>query len=87
MTTAGKSPSGAGDLFTSAEWYDRTINWAARLAREIPVLIEMFGPPGEGGLLDAGCGPGHQARELATRGYRVIAADLGERAGAGGGGL
>lgn len=63
------------DIFESAEWYDRGINWAARLQREIPVLIEVFGPPGDGGLLDAGCGSGHQAIALAGRGYRVVGLD------------
>lgn len=65
-------------LFTSAEWYKRSINWVARLNREIPVLLDVFGPPGEGGILDAGCGTGHQARTLAERGYRVAAADASE---------
>jgi 2-polyprenyl-3-methyl-5-hydroxy-6-metoxy-1,4-benzoquinol methylase len=62
--------------FTSAEWYDRSIDWSARVAREIPVLIDIFGPPGGGGILDAGCGTGHQACALARSGYRVVAADI-----------
>ena len=66
------------DLFSRADWYDRSIDWSARLRREIPVLVEVFGPPGEGGILDAGCGTGHQACALAERGYRVVAADVGE---------
>lgn len=64
-----------GDLFRSARWYDRSINWGARLARELPVLAEVFGPPGAGGLIDAGCGTAHQAIALAKRGYRVTGAD------------
>ncbi|MCP4245501.1 MAG: methyltransferase domain-containing protein [bacterium] len=63
------------DLFTSARWYDRSVNWAARLRREIPVLQEVFGPPGSGGLLDAGCGTGRQAVALARTGYQVTGAD------------
>jgi len=67
------------DLFDSideAEWYDRSINWSARLERELPALIDVFGPPGNGGLVDAGCGTGRQALALAARGYRVVGADL-----------
>lgn len=66
-------------LFEAAQWYDRTINWSARIARELPVLTEVFGPPGDGGLVDAGCGPGHQARALAERGYRVVGTDFSEQ--------
>lgn len=65
----------ASDVFRQAEWYDRTIDWRARLMREIPVLTDVLGPPGEGGLLDAGCGTGRQACALAQRGYRVVGAD------------
>ncbi|MCH7840755.1 MAG: methyltransferase domain-containing protein [Planctomycetes bacterium] len=42
------------------------------------MLTEVFGPPESGGLLDAGCGPGHQAVALAKTGYRVIALDAEE---------
>ncbi|MCH7813768.1 MAG: methyltransferase domain-containing protein [Planctomycetes bacterium] len=63
------------DLFTSARWYDRSVNWAARLDREIPFLREVFGRPGTGGLLDAGCGTGRQAVALAQAGYQVTGAD------------
>ena len=62
--------------FDDAEWYDRTINWSARLSRELPVLVDVFGPPGgEKKLLDAGCGTGRQARALAEKGYRVVGID------------
>lgn len=61
---------------TDAEWYDRSINWSARLSREIPVLTKVFGPPGSGRILDAGCGTGHQALALAERGYSVVGADI-----------
>ena len=63
-------------MFRSAAWYDRTINWEARLGREIPVLCDVFGPPGDGGIIDAGCGPGRQACAMAERGYRVIGVDV-----------
>jgi 2-polyprenyl-3-methyl-5-hydroxy-6-metoxy-1,4-benzoquinol methylase len=61
-----------------ARWYDRSIDWSARLSREIPVLSEVFGPPTAGGLLDAGCGTGHQASAMARLGYRVVGADASE---------
>jgi SAM-dependent methyltransferase len=66
------------ELFGRAKWYDRTIDWPSRLAREIPVLADVFGPPGDGGILDAGCGTGRQACALAERGYRVTGADISE---------
>jgi glycine/sarcosine N-methyltransferase len=64
------------DVFGSADWYDRGINWDARLAREIPVLRAVFGPPGEGGLLDAGCGSGRHVRALAALGYGLTGLDV-----------
>ena len=79
-----------GDLLESAEYYDRSINWDARLARELPVLIEVFGPPApepdrpategaaRGGIIDAGCGSGRQVIAMAQRGYRVVGVDLAE---------
>ncbi|MBI4719055.1 MAG: class I SAM-dependent methyltransferase [Planctomycetes bacterium] len=63
-------------MFDSADWYERSINWSARLAREIPVLTEVLGPAGR--VLDAGCGTGHQASALAQRGYQVTGADASE---------
>ncbi len=63
-------------MFDSPEWYDRGINWDARLRREVPVLCEVFGPPAAGGVLDAGCGVGRQVIALAEKGYTVIGADL-----------
>lgn len=61
-----------------AEWYDRTTDWSARVAREIPVLMDVFGAPGKGGILDAGCGTGHQAACMARMGYRVVGGDASE---------
>ncbi|MEE9293679.1 MAG: methyltransferase domain-containing protein [Phycisphaerae bacterium] len=63
-------------FFHSAAWYDASIDWSARLAREIPLLREIFGPPGELGLLDAGCGTGRQTVELARLGYRMTGLDM-----------
>ncbi len=70
------TPSNSDEMFSSAEWYDKSINWSARLERELPVLMEVFGFPGAGRLLDAGCGTGRVACALASHGYRVVGADL-----------
>ncbi|HSR56233.1 MAG TPA: class I SAM-dependent methyltransferase [Alphaproteobacteria bacterium] len=78
MSPGPSEPQTPHALYTDAEWYDRSINWPARLGRELPVLTEVFGPPGSGGILDAGCGVGRQAAALAQRGYRVTAADASE---------
>lgn len=43
---------------TEAEWYDLSIDWNARIRREIPLLMEVFGPPGAGGGGGAGRGRG-----------------------------
>ena len=40
------------------------------------MLIDVFGPPGDGGVLDAGCGTGHHAIALAQHGYHVVGADI-----------
>lgn len=61
--------------FEAAEVYDRSINWDARLGREIPLLADVFGPPAAGGIVDAGCGTGRQASALANDGYRVVGFD------------
>jgi glycine/sarcosine N-methyltransferase len=66
----------ARTFLASAECYDRQVDWTARLGREIPFLSGVFGPPGELGLLDAGCGTGHHAAAMAAQGYRVTAADV-----------
>jgi SAM-dependent methyltransferase len=76
VSIESQSGSAAQEIFLSARWYDLGINWDARLAREIPVLCEVFGPPGEFGLLDAGCGPGRHLVGLAARGYRMTGLDL-----------
>jgi len=76
MTAVPQSRSDSTPTFTSAEWYDRSIDWEARIVREIPVLIDVLDPPGGGGILDAGCGTGHQASALARKGFRVVGADI-----------
>lgn len=74
MTDPPPTPQEA-PFFARAECYDVGIHWDARLAREVPVLIDALGAPGAGGLLDAGCGPGHHAVALVERGYRVTGLD------------
>jgi len=63
-------------LFRASRSYDQSINWSARIARELPVIMGVFGPPNSGGILDAGCGTGHQAIALAAEGYHVTGADM-----------
>lgn len=59
-------------------WYDGMMDWDTRLSREIPILVDAFGPPGEGRILDAGCGTGRHVCALAAKGYRTVGADLSE---------
>jgi len=81
-----------GSMFAAPEWYDRGINWTARLGREVPVLTDVFGPPDSKRLLDAGCGTGRQAVAMCEAGFDVtgldadagmlsIASDVGRQAG------
>jgi glycine/sarcosine N-methyltransferase len=65
----------ARKISQSPREYDASINWDARLKRELPVFEKLFGPPGDLPLLDAACGNGRQAIALAARGYRVVAID------------
>ena len=62
----------------SVDWYDRGINWEARFGRELPLICDVLGPPGSGGVADAGCGTGRHAVALARRGYSVTGIDLSE---------
>ncbi len=73
---AGASDKRDGDLFQSVTWYDRSVNWEARLGREIPVFCDVFGPPGKLGLMDAACGPGRQLAAMAAAGYRMTGLDV-----------
>ena len=61
--------------FSDPGSYDRSINWSARFERELPFLMEMLGPAGAAGLLDAGCGTGRHVEALAQQGYRVVGVD------------
>jgi len=76
MIGQGATGGESGGNFSRAQWYERMHDWEARLAREVPVLLEVVGPPAGNGILDAGCGTGRHACALAARGYRVVAADL-----------
>lgn len=78
MSTSDNPQPASKRLFEGARWYDESVNWSARFAREMPVFERFFGPPGDGGIVDAGCGPGRHAAELARRGYRVVGVDASE---------
>lgn len=78
MSATRQDDSVSPDLFVAAKFYDQSINWAARIGREIGVIREVFGAPQGGGVVDAGCGTGHQAIALAQVGYTVTGADLSE---------
>ncbi len=59
--------------------YDRFVNWPSRLAFEMPFLERFLAGLGTGGparVLDAACGTGMHAVELARRGYPAAGADL-----------
>lgn len=62
-------------FFESATWYDISINWKARLGREIPLMVDVLGEPTGQAVLDAGCGPGHHVAALAGRGYAMTGLD------------
>ena len=61
--------------------YDRFVNWEARLSAEIPFIENQLGLIKHKGdqplsVLDAACGTGMHAIELARRGYYASGADL-----------
>lgn len=62
-------------FFASALWYDISINWEARLKRELPLLRNVLGDPVGQRILDAGCGPGHHVAALARLGHGVTGLD------------
>lgn len=56
--------------------YDRFVDWSARLGAELPFLEHALAGAGARRVLDAACGTGRHAIELARRGYAVSAADF-----------
>ena len=62
------------DKFSSD--YDRFVNWAGRLAVELPFLESKLQHAGARRVLDAACGTGQHAIALAQRGYDAVGADL-----------
>jgi glycine/sarcosine N-methyltransferase len=60
------------DTFSSD--YDRFVHWAGRLEFEMPFILQLLPPACR--VLDAACGTGMHAIELARQGYSVSAADL-----------
>lgn len=61
--------------------YDRFVNWDTRLKAEIPFIENRFRELGQPAgqpvhVLDAACGTGGHAIELARRGFAVAGADL-----------
>lgn len=56
--------------------YDRFVDWPARLAHELPFLEQLFQAYKVRTVLDAACGTGQHALELARHGYRTTGADL-----------
>ncbi len=60
------------DAFSSD--YDRFVSWPGRLNYEMPFLLRQL--PAGGSVLDAACGTGMHAIELARHGFSVSGADL-----------
>jgi len=56
--------------------YDRFVDWAARLAFELPAIEGLLSRHSARRVLDAACGTGRHAIALAQRGYQVVGADL-----------
>lgn len=54
--------------------YDRFVDWPARLATELPLIVGRVDNPSY--ILDAACGTGMHAIALAQKGYAVVGADL-----------
>lgn len=60
--------------------YDRFVNWSSRLAAEMPFLAHLLSQIEAGhdqplSILDAACGTGMHAVELARKGFRAAGAD------------
>lgn len=55
--------------------YDRFVDWAGRLAAELPFIERELRAIGARRVLDAACGTGMHAIELTRRGYEAVGAD------------
>jgi len=55
--------------------YDNSIDWNARLKREIPLLLESLEKSEGNHVLDMACGTGRHSVELAAHGKRVVGFD------------
>jgi SAM-dependent methyltransferase len=53
--------------------YDNSIDWEARLNREMPYLLSLL--PKKGRVLDVACGSGRHSLELAGNGHTVVGLD------------
>jgi 2-polyprenyl-3-methyl-5-hydroxy-6-metoxy-1,4-benzoquinol methylase len=67
----------AFDLF--AKSYDRSIDWNARLKREIPFILDSIQGEKPCRVLDMACGTGRHAIALSTEGLSVIGLDNSEK--------
>lgn len=52
------------------------IDWDSRLKREMPFFLDVFATHGVKSVLDAACGSGRHAVELARKGFAVTACDM-----------
>jgi SAM-dependent methyltransferase len=55
--------------------YDSSIDWQARLDREIPFLLKCLPVSDRGRVLDMACGSGRHSIALAQRGFEVVGFD------------
>ncbi|MHA2380573.1 MAG: class I SAM-dependent methyltransferase [Candidatus Thorarchaeota archaeon] len=55
--------------------YDNSIDWDARLKREIPFLLEDLKKSEGSNVLDMACGTGRHSLELAAHGMKVVGFD------------
>jgi SAM-dependent methyltransferase len=58
--------------------YDRFVDWEARLAYELPFVVQQFAQHGVRRALDLACGTGQHALGLQRAGYDVVGADPSE---------